>query len=280
MVTFINTFYKRDDFIPFLEQAEDAIRRNLDGDSYEVRAIDFALSKFLYAESTYITRSDAAFIINRIARLAAILDDFHYEYDPKALFDLLSKGVTVETDVEEATEKHHELMQLLSRYHNLVEASHTVAQHGKLWEPAISITNLGDNTYKVSFCSYQAGDQEEDPIEGSLESVIDDVRDRVNTVQSRLLTGLTNTNPFVMMALDDNTASTTDVFEKLEKEKPYVYEDVFFAHGVFLPDATIKTVSFSGYVYNDRHHCRATVVTGEAYYPNVKDAIGVDSIAQ
>lgn len=77
MSTFTNTFYKRDDFIPFLEQAEDAIRRNLDGASYEVRSIDCALSKFLYAESTYITRSDAAFIINRIARLAAILDDFH-----------------------------------------------------------------------------------------------------------------------------------------------------------------------------------------------------------
>lgn len=274
MTIFTNTFYKRDDFIPFLAQAEDALKNYSHDDDFEIIAISFTISDLLYAKSKYITQSDAQYVVEQLERLSEILDDSHYNHDSKALSACLDNGIVVQTEVEEATEKHHELMKELSRYHNLVEASHTVAQHGKSWEPAVSITNLGDCEYRVSFCSYQAGDQGEDPIEGSLEKLIKAVQSRVNNVQSRLLTGRTNTNPLVVMLLEDNTESTTQVFENLEAERPYAYKDVFFSNGVFLPDTTKKTISFSGYVYDDS--C-AHIETGESYYPDA-NAIGIDSL--
>lgn len=275
MATFTNTFYKRDDFIPFLVQAEDALRTHCtQDDDFEILAISLTISSFLSAKSKYTTQSGAKFVVEQLERLGEILDDSHYKYDSKALSACLDNGIVVQTEVEEATEKHHELMKELSRYHNLVEASHTIAQHGKSWEPAVSITNLGDCEYRVSFYSYQAGDRGEDPIEGSLEKIIKAVHNRVNNVQSRLLTGRTNTNPLIAMPLQDNTESTTQVFQELEEEQPYAYKDVFFSHGMFLPDTTKKTVSFSGYVYPES--C-AYVENGDYYYPGVSE-IGIDSI--
>lgn len=237
--------------------------------------ISFALSSVRYALSAYITQEDASYALEKMKELSELSSV--YQYDQQSVDTFLESAQEVETEVKEATEYHHELMKLLSRYHNLVGASHTIAGHGKSWEPSITITSIDDQHYEVEFCSYQAGDQQEEPIRGTLHEIIPLVERRIENVEASLLTGMTNTNPFVMMMNEDNTSDTTQVFNELEKELPYAYENVFFDHHVFLPDATLYPVSFSGYVDQEVNKY-ATIATGYSYYPSARSAIGLEKL--
>lgn len=298
MVVIKNTFYQRGLLLPLVKQAQDSIKETRthlkekqpvgemiengkhsiiydDPRKFALDSISFALSSVTYALSAYITQEDASYALEQMKELAELSPV--YQYDQQSVDTFLESAQEVETEVKEATEYHHELMKLLSRYHNLVGASHTIAGHGKSWEPSITITSIDDQHYEVEFCSYQAGDQQEKPIRGTLHEIIPLVEHRIDNIEASLLTGMTNTNPLVMMMNEDNTSDTMKVFKDLEKELPYAYEHIFFDHHVFLPDATSYPVSFTGYVDQEVNQY-ATIATEYSYYPSARSAIGLEKI--
>ena len=298
MVVIKNTFYQRGLLLPLVKQAQDSIqetrtqfkenqpvgemiengKRSIiydDPRKFTLDNISFALSSITYALSVYITQEDASYALEKMKELSELSPV--YQYDQQSVDTFLESAQEVETEVKEATEYHHELMKLLSRYHNLVGASHTIAGHGKSWEPSITITSIDDQHYEVEFCAYQAGDQQEEPIRGTLHEIIPLVEHRIDNIEASLLTGMTNTNPLVMMMNEDNTSDTVKVFKELEKEIPYAYEHIFFDHHVFLPDATSYPVSFTGYVEQEVNQY-ATIATEYSYYPSARSAIGLEKL--
>lgn len=291
MVTITNTFYTRSLLTPLVHSASKALselqqeRRkgdisdmaldyHLTDEEMEIDGLFYSLRSPRHAYSPYITENEMFDILDKLQEIEKVAPNFVYDHD--AVQKLKDSAVTVTTDVQEATEQHHELMKLLSRYHNLVGASNTVSGHGKSWEPLVSVTRTVDNTYEVDFSSYQAGDRQEDTITGELKDIITAVQKRVDDVEPALLTGQTNSNPLVMMMTDENTDDTVQVFNQLEEDNPYVYQNVFFVDGVFLPDTTMKSVEFSGYVYDDSQ--KAILDYGYDYFPSAADVIGMDQL--
>lgn len=298
VVVIKNTFYQRGLLLPLVKQAQDSIqetraqlkekhpvgemiengKRSIiydDPRKFALDSVAFTLSSVTYATSAYITQEDASYTLEKMKELSELSPV--YQYDQQSVDTFLESAQEVETEVKEATEYHHELMKLLSRYHNLVGASHTIAGHGKSWEPSITITSIDDQHYEVEFCSYQAGDQQEEPIRGTLHEIIPLVEHRIDNIEASLLTGMTNTNPLVMMMNEDNTSDTVKVFNELEEELPYAYEHIFFDHHVFLPDATSYPVSFTGYVEQEVNQY-ATIATEYSYYPSARSAIGLEKL--
>lgn len=255
------------------------IEVNLDSKMEEISYIDYSLgmSSFRIEEGTrFLAHSDMNSLVEIIQDVSNIIPSF--SYDHSVMDSILSSPICTSIDCDIATPEMRQLTLLLGEYCNMVEASHYVAGHGKLWDPTIQITKEGNDEYEISFFSYQAGDSEEVPVRATLSDANEIIRKRLNDVYDYLMQGTSNSNPLIMLMQEPDVNTTTNRFLENQKNHPDPYANVFIYENIFLPQYSYYTVESSGYPYSQYGSQYATVSVGNGYYPEAHEAIGYEKL--
>ena len=255
------------------------IEINLDSKIEEISHIDYSLgmSSFCIEEGTkFLAHSDMNSLVENIQDVSNIIPSF--SYDHSVMDGILSSPICISIDCNIATPEMRQLTLLLGQYCNMVEASHYVSGHGKIWEPTIQITKEGNDEYEISFCSYQAGDSEEAPFRANLSDANKVIRERLNDVYDYLMQGTSNSNPLIMLMQKPDVNTTINRFLENQKNHPDPYENVFIYDNIFLPQYSDYTVEYSGYPYSRYGRQYATASVGNGYHPEAHEAIGYEKL--